>query len=125
MKVVDIESCKKVIANYFGYSTFKEFKVRERNKNCKGTICEAILNITDELEKRKTADEMFFELGYEEQNERSEMIEYVKDDDNVFYIDKIDKTFDKSALYDTMGDDITMQELQAIYKKCQEMGWIE
>lgn len=124
MKVVDIESCKKVVANYFGCSTFKEFKVRERSKNCKGTICEAILNIIDELEKRKTADEMFFELGYEEQNEKSEMIEYVKDEDNVFYIDKVDKTFDKSALYDTMGDDITMQELQAIYKKCQEMGWI-
>lgn len=49
----NIEFDKEVIANYFGYSTFEQFKVREKSKNCKGTIGEAILNIMDELENKQ------------------------------------------------------------------------
>lgn len=49
----DIEADKEVIANYFGYSTFEQFKVREKSKNCKGTIGEAILNIVNELENKQ------------------------------------------------------------------------
>lgn len=51
--IEDIEAYKEVIANYFGYSTFEEFKVREKSKNCKGTIGEAILNIVNELENKQ------------------------------------------------------------------------
>lgn len=73
--------------------------------------------------KRETADEMFEELGYKKDISSSdEIIEYYKyegelEDDLYiirFYIDK--KTVWKNS-------SITMQELQAINKKCQEWSW--
>lgn len=77
--------------------------------------------------KEKTADEMFEELGYEKINKKHdfENIKYYKDDYNIMYFDEKDKSFYKSGEYDSMCDDITMQELQAINKKVEELGWIE
>jgi hypothetical protein len=41
------------------------------------------------------------------------------------YFDEKDKSFYKSGEYDSMCDNITMQELKAINKKCEELGWLE
>lgn len=123
----NIESDKEVIANYFGYSTFEEFKVREKSKNCKGTIGEAILNIVDELENGETADELFEELGYEI---------IVNDEITLIYkngvigMDKeivLEKANRGITISYSTGDScyMNMQELQAINQKCKEMGWIE
>ncbi len=75
----------------------------------------------------KTADEMFEKLGYKKFNKKHdfENIKYYKDDDNILYFDEKDKSFYKSGEYDAMCNDITMQELQAINKKCQELGWVK
>lgn len=77
--------------------------------------------------KEKTADELFEELGYKKFNKKHdfENIKYYKNDDNILYFDEKDKSFYKSGEYDSMCDDITMQELQAINKKVEELGWIE
>ena len=80
--------------------------------------------------KEKTADEMFKELGYE------------KPEDTIFNIEKFVKTIGKTKYciaFDyfyrrisvfTFEDresrkDISMQELQAINKKVEELGWIK
>lgn len=83
-------------------------------------------NFVVDLNKGKTADEMFKELGYKKFNKIHdfENIKYYKDDDNILYFDEKDKSFYKSGEYDSMCDDITMQELKAINKKCEELGWI-
>lgn len=75
--------------------------------------------------KEKTADEMFEELGYKEvKTQIPKAIKLYKDDDNVYLFNLDYKDFYKSGEYDGMCDHITMQELQAINKKCLEMGWI-
>ena len=77
----------------------------------------------DELEatrnRNKSADEMFEELGYKE-NEGLRSIDFSNKygllqfdkNSNVIHIDKCEDT-----------DFITMQELQAINKKVEELGW--
>lgn len=74
-----------------------------------------------------SADEMFKKLGYEKINKKHdfENIKYYKDDYNIMYFDEKDKSFYKSGEYDSMCDDITMQELQAINKKVEELGWMK
>ena len=77
----------------------------------------------------KTADEMFRELEYKKYiNDDCEM--YMKDLFMITFI-KPNKRFITEYKY---GDynfpkirafEINMQELQAINKKCQEMGWLE
>ena len=77
--------------------------------------------------KEKTADELFEELGYKSIPKNPYQIydiKYYKDDDNVFYFDFKTQTIGKSGEYDSMCDGIKIQELQAINKKCQELGWI-
>lgn len=84
--------------------------------------------------KEKTADKMFEELGYKKQwvEDEEDMEHYQKE-----YFDKdfIDITFDKEhsllnirtenvTNYRTITSIINMQELQAINKKCKELGWI-
>ena len=76
----------------------------------------------------KKADEMFEKLGYKKFNKKHdfENIKYYKNEDNILYFDETNKSFYKSGLYDDlMYDDITMQELQAINKKVEELGWLE
>ncbi len=71
----------------------------------------------------KTGDEIFFEIGYDEKEERLSKI--------VYYVDlplfRPSISFDKrnKTVSNTPPRAITMEELQAIYKKCQELGWIE
>lgn len=76
--------------------------------------------------KEKTADEMFEELGYEKIVESNIKILYEKEG---HYWDKyISFTSDDKEVTAEMssGDSetINMQELKAIYKKCEELKWI-
>lgn len=91
---------------------------------------------TAECEKRgcdgcayneKTADEMFEELGYKVFEETEYFIEYKKqlgDCSKFIRFDLSDKTF--TSFYYVVIDKqsyLSMQELQAINKKVQELGW--
>ena len=70
--------------------------------------------------KEIDADFMFEALGYSKQ-ERGEKIVYIKDDSEII--------FNKELRYFVCEDDfgswqyVTMAELKAINKKCQELGW--
>lgn len=76
----------------------------------------------------KTADEMFEELGYEKFYSINNIDNVPNDicyctDEFKIKFNMIYKAIDfekKKAHYSS----ITMQELQAINKKCQELGWI-
>lgn len=79
-----------------------------------------------------SAKEMFEELGYKKCQyftEPNKKLKYYKDDDNViiFYINMIpeimNKTFEKTGEYDGMCDGITTEELEAINKQVEELGW--
>ena len=69
----------------------------------------------------KTADELFEELGYKKIRNNKDFEVYRKNDYNIIDFERDDKRFYKSARYDTTSDGITMQELQAINKKCKEL----
>ena len=72
--------------------------------------------------KEKTADEMFKELEYEKVKDNDFNIKYGKTiDGDLFQINffKDDKTISKNHFRDVGY--ITMQELQAINKKCKEL----
>lgn len=82
----------------------------------------------------KTADEMFEDLGYKKEKGICEEYEsYQKPEYDKHYLKMI--TFDtKSNLLNIHTENLicfnvttilNTQELQAINKKCQEMGWIE
>lgn len=100
-------------------------------KRMHGTIINSnglcINNNNHSLEK--TADEMFLELGYEKNVDTSTNFIYQNKKNNKeirFY--KIYKCVEISLIEfeEFEGNSIfsTMQELQAINKKCQELGWI-
>ena len=95
-------------------------------KRMHGTIINSnvlcINNNNTSLEK--TADELFKELGYEKIRNDKDFEVYRKNDYNIIDFERNDKRVYKSARYDTTSDGITMKELQAINKKCQELGWI-
>ena len=72
------------------------------------------------------ADEMFEKLGYIKVEDNKDNIEYRKNvEGDLFEIDfwKIDKTVSKNY-YRNIGY-ISMQELQAINKKVEELGWMD
>ena len=72
------------------------------------------------------SDEMLKNLGYKKISDDKYSIEYTKIlDDDLFEINfwKEDKTISKNY-YRDMGY-ITIKELQAINKKCQELGWLK
>lgn len=93
----------------------------KNNKNCKITINDEEITVS---EKEKTADEMFEELGYKKQYENESIYYYMDIDskDNYIVFETGYKSFAKISCYHDAGD-ITMQELQAINKKCQELCW--
>lgn len=77
----------------------------------------------------KTADEMFKDLGYEKYEDKLEVI-FSKD----FYCKhrnkttmicfmKSEKRLDLSGYFLKNSSPITIEELQAINKKADEMGW--
>lgn len=70
----------------------------------------------------KTADELFEELGYKKQYENESIYYYIDIDlkDNYIVFETGYKSFAKISCYHDAGD-ITMQELQAINKKCMEL----
>lgn len=70
-----------------------------------------------------TADEMFDELGYEKR-EIFGGFKFYKDNDNTIIFDEANKSFIKQGEYGDYCDDITVEELKAINKKCEELGWI-
>ena len=72
--------------------------------------------------KEKTSDEMFEELGYEIEEHNygitGKVISYESDD-----LSPIDFMFNSEEIK-IWNITIGMQELQAINKKCQELGWL-
>ena len=76
--------------------------------------------------QEKTADEMFKKLGYKKQYENENIYYYMDVDlkDNYIVFETGYKSFTKISCYHDAGD-ITMQELQAINKKVEELGWNE
>ena len=74
--------------------------------------------------KEKTADELFKELGYEKDFDNiTHEYRKVSESGDLFEIDfwLCDKEISKNC-YRDIGY-ITMQELQAINKKVEELGW--
>ncbi len=71
------------------------------------------------LDKEKTADMMFEELGYKKFHENSTDVRYSTSSHEIIAFYGAVKTFDKNTY------PINMQELQAINKKCEELGWKE
>ena len=79
------------------------------------------------------ADKLFQELGYDEkyyykEGEVYEEVESYRDSKkcNCIQFDIFNKTFCKFNQDDSEDDlDLSMQELKAINKKCEELGWIE
>lgn len=75
--------------------------------------------------KEKTADEMFEELGYKVKRSNLPAMFYCEyynkrtEDIIQFWNDKTISKYNEDE-----SDYITMQELQAINKKCQELGWL-
>lgn len=74
-----------------------------------------------------SAKEMFEELGYEQEKIGEQLI-YSKINEKteveyqfIFYLD--DKTFEAATDSSFYVNDINMQELQAINKQVEELGW--
>ena len=78
-------------------------------------------------DKYSEADEMFEKLGYYKRIENDSTIMYEKHDIQLeFYVQK--HWVEKSTYFSDVNvygcKYINMQELQAINKKCEELGWI-
>lgn len=71
----------------------------------------------------KTADEMFEELGCKPKENQLNQLQYINENDTVIAFNLDYKTVAVYNYYDGF-EYIEMQELQAINKKCEEMGWI-
>lgn len=74
----------------------------------------------------KSANKMFKELGYEEKNFDTGIINFIKEygketQSNIHFWEE-EKTISKNGDIDSVR--ITMQELKTINKKCEELGWI-
>ena len=74
------------------------------------------------------ADKMFEKLEYGKQ-ELIEIVIYENKNDEEIYIDKKQRTVIKEAYLSSLNiyeaREITMQELQAINKKCEELKWYD
>ena len=99
----------------------------KNNKNCKITINDR--GIEKYMIKPIKADEMFKKLGYEKvENEQNIIFEKGVSTRNRIIFARFKKTvscifIDEDYEWNDSLD-ITMEELQAINKKCQELGWI-
>ena len=88
----------------------------------KGAKIVSMAEFTDcENWKEIDADFMFEEVGYK-RYETWGYLEYVKDGITIDF-DLENKTVTKYDLNDYEYECITMAELKAINKKCQELGW--
>ena len=96
------------------------------NKNCKIIINDE--EVEKYIIKPETADKMFEKLGYKKYD-ALQSCRYVRYCDIVngekeYIIFSKNQTVRFQYLYTQVSKSITMQELQAINKKCQELGWI-
>ena len=73
----------------------------------------------------KTADEMFEELGYEKHSSKSIEIFDLYSPDDELLIRIVFNLRTKRIAINCDNDALDAQEVQAIYKKCQELGLIE
>ena len=78
--------------------------------------------------REKSADEMFAELGYEKIDRKLYKTILFTNGNKKFYFHKVFHKI-KCVEYDNeeekfMDSFFTMQELQAIIKKCEELKWI-
>jgi hypothetical protein len=74
--------------------------------------------------KEKTADKLFEELGYKKVRDDERFIKYRKPYDNDYIVmDKETKDFIKNFDF-AYWKAVNMQELQAINKKVEELGWL-
>lgn len=72
--------------------------------------------------EEKTADEMFEELGYKIDGQETKLeVEYINDDKKIIYFDKYRKVILSYNEYDENTEELTLQDLQAINKKCKEL----
>ena len=71
---------------------------------------------------KKSADEMFDELGYEKEIVKNG-IEYYGDDKEIDFLENAVGKMEKRIWIDDFHF-ITMEELKAINKKVEELGWI-
>ena len=99
----------------------------KNNKNCKITIND------EEVEKYKIKQEKtdkMFEKKEKKKYDALQSCRYVRYCDIVngekeYIIFSKNKTVRFQYLYTHVSKSITMQELQAINKKCQELGWLD
>lgn len=74
--------------------------------------------------KEKAADEMFEELGLRLENDSPFEFEVKNDDDKVIKINKERKEIACFNYYDGF-EYLTLEELQVINKKVEELGWMK
>ena len=74
--------------------------------------------------KEKAADEMFEELGLRLENDSPFEFEVKNDDDKVIKINKERNEIACFNYYDGF-EYLTLEELQAINKKVEELGWMK
>ena len=68
------------------------------------------------------SDRMFREIGYKGAVTSVGILEYYKDSNNMFYFN--DKGFYKTGDFKNTYNMITNDELKAIYKLYEELGWL-
>ena len=79
----------------------------------------------DKKDKKKMseADKLLSDVGYHKDRVESPYL-YRGADDLIILFRPTLKTVEKFSAYgENDNTDITMQELKAIYKKCEELGW--
>ena len=89
----------------------------KNNKNCKITINDEEIAVS---EKEKTAEELFDDLGLWLERETPFDFEVKNDDDKVIKFNKERREIACFNYYDGF-EYLTLQELQAINKKCKEL----
>ena len=89
----------------------------KNNKNCKITINDEEIAVS---EKEKTSDELFDDLGLWLERETPFDFEVKNDDDKVIKLNKERREIACFNYYDGF-EYLTLQELQAINKKCKEL----
>ena len=89
----------------------------KNNKNCKITINDEGIAVS---EKEKTAEELFDDLGLWLERETPFDFEVKNDDDKVIKFNKERREIACFNYYDGF-EYLTLQELQAINKKCKEL----
>lgn len=92
----------------------------KNNKNCKTIINDE--EVEKYIIKPETADNMFEKLGYKIDGQETKLeVEYINDDKKIIYFDKYRKVILSYNEYDENTEELTLQDLQAINKKCMEL----